>query len=86
MLICIRLLLYYGEGHLDGDQSPTNHENSSVEKRYWMGPNIKSRVNPMPLTISFMAHKFNDLILNRNWILDPMAQSIRISKISFAHV
>eukprot|EP00268_Persea_americana_P015357 TRINITY_DN1704_c1_g5_i1.p1 TRINITY_DN1704_c1_g5~~TRINITY_DN1704_c1_g5_i1.p1 ORF type:complete len:121 (+),score=1.68 TRINITY_DN1704_c1_g5_i1:175-537(+) len=35
-------------------------------KTFWMGPNIKSRVNNKPLIPSSMAHKFNNIILNKN--------------------
>ena len=44
------------------------------EETSWMRPYIKFGVNPMPLTPSSMAHKFNEFILNeKNLTLGPMA-------------
>ena len=48
----------------------------------WMAPYIKFGVNPKFLTFSYLAHKFNGLILikEKNLTINPTVQSIRISE------
>ena len=55
-----------GTNLMEPTYSSTDHEIcEGWKEKSWMGPYIKFGVNPMPLTPSSMAHKFNNFILKK---------------------